>query len=100
MSTVDPIEGWCTRIDVVAWKVTQGEYALVGRLADLSDEAIVLAQVADVAERAKILSRLRRAADVIRAAQLEVRGRIDELPARRRAARRYVATPQPAARVR
>ena len=91
----DALTSWSTRIDVVAWKVSRGDHGMVCRLAELSDEAIRMAPGLSLEERATVLARLQRADAVIRTAQEEVRSRLAELPARRRAARRYVAAPQP-----
>lgn len=95
MSDSQALASWCTRIDVVVWKVSRGDHGMVTRLAELSDEAIGMAPGLTLDERATLLGRLQKAELVIRAAQEDVRTRLEELPARRRAARRYVAAPQP-----
>lgn len=90
----DAVETWCLRMDTLAFKVGQGDYAAVTRLADLSDEAIALARTLPPERRTRILDRLRRAVSVINEAHADVGRQLEELPAKRRAARRYVATPQ------
>ncbi len=95
MSDSQTLASWCTQIDVVVWKVSRGDHGMVTRLAELSDEAIRMAPELTPEERATLLARLQKAEIVIRTAQEEVRSRLEELPARRRAARRYVAAPQP-----
>lgn len=90
----DPISAWCARFDLLVWRVGQGEHPLVEELARLSDEAVVLARPASASERRQLLDRLARADQVVTAAQQDVSTRLTELPAQRRAARRYVATPQ------
>jgi hypothetical protein len=91
------VQRWITEVDVAAWQVGRGEYQYVPRLAELSDEAIGLAREVHADARAPILDRLRHVEGVIRAAQGDVQARLAELPGRRRAARRYLSTPQPKA---
>ncbi len=95
MSRLSEFERWCTRIDTIAWRVSRGEHDRVGELGDLSDEVIRLAPGLSNVERAEALARLKRAATTIADAAATVREQIDTLPARRRAARQYVASPQP-----
>jgi len=94
----DEVEAWCLRMDVLAFKVGQGDHGAVSRLAELSDEAVGLARQIPPERRGRILQRLRHAVEVINRAQADVGRQLEELPTKRRAALRYVSAPQPRVR--
>lgn len=87
-------KAWCARFDVLVWRVERGEHKLVTGLGAMSDEAVALARLLPQDARKPLMDRLVHAERVLRTSQSEIALRIEELPSQRRAARRYVATPQ------
>ena len=84
---------WCARMDVLVWRVERGEDGLMDQLCAASDAGVALAAGLPPEDLALIRDRLARAVGAATKAKDDLAGRIDELPALSRAARRYVAAP-------
>lgn len=81
------------RIEVLSWRLKQGEDLGPARLLSTTSEALALAPELSIEDRQRLMDKLIRAQDAVQDAQQHIANRIAALPAERRALRGYVGQP-------
>lgn len=90
------------RIEVLSWRLQQGEDHDPNRLLTATAEAMEIAPSLTPADCELLMERLQRAQDAVQAAQSRLARRMESLPAERRALRGYVShgsTRQPVSQI-
>jgi hypothetical protein len=81
------------RIEVLSWRLKQGEDLDPARLLATTTEALALAPQLSIEDRQNLMDKLVRAQAAVQEAQQHIASRIAALPAERRALRGYVGQP-------
>jgi hypothetical protein len=83
------------RMEVLSWRLQQGEDLDPARLLATTSEAMELAPELSIEDRQRLMDRLIRAQAAVREAQEHIVNRIAALPSERRAIRGYVSHNSP-----
>ena len=95
MTTDSHRDALFARIEVLSWRLQQGEDLDPARLLATTAEAMALAPELSIADRQRLMDRLIRAQAAVQEAQQHIANRIAALPADRRALRGYVSHNSP-----
>jgi hypothetical protein len=82
-------------MEVLSWRLQQGEELDPARLLATTEEALRMAPDLSIEDRYRLMDRIVRAEDAVRQAQQHIADRIAALPSERRAIRGYVSHNNP-----